>query len=553
MPNTRPLTVYSDDDDDDSSGAEFISVPQPPAKKTPAPRKKPAGEAPAAPTKRKRTASEKQAANGGLPTSPLDPANTTPDKENMEKLLHDNEKLKKQLRKAQKANTEEGNDQDGENDGFESEEPMTDTERPIGASGRIRPLEPLPLPANKPRKLRKVGSGGPKQKQVKVSSLLNVPEPTAEEAALDSQTTPPSSPQRPSGPDTPLDDTMHVETDHPATSSPARAAADRRKKRPATSEPEAPPAKRHDDARLPEFREGYVSAGGKPKARDYAPADAAVIVRVCLSYAVALLREDAMPATDVQTAMVAKAWREGCRVGRVRMKMTERVSKIILARGSQVRGKIVEAFRTLVATDFGLERSTNRKVIASNKAIVESLTREGDVTFHFQVCIYLLSEQILIIFEDPSAEIGYGEHKSIAAVRKLTVFRDKKAYAARFPSAFNPIPIPLMALEFTALEHCLKEWQTGSHVPAKFAEKDVRSSYRTHLADITRWTELDAEKTLKLRQKWYKRASATLGSTASSSTPATNLSDARLDKLRAQLESRTGDTDSEPEGSDDDA
>jgi hypothetical protein len=96
--------------------------------------------------------------------------------------------------------------------------------------------------------------------------------------------------------------------------------------------------------------------------------------------------------------------------------------------------------------------------------------------------------------------------------------------AAIFPSYFNPIPAPYLALEFSVvcvalivslralitskLQFLTQEWSTGTHVPGAFTEKEMGNSYRTHLSDINeKWIKYNPVVTENLRRKWYKRAS----------------------------------------------
>ncbi|KAJ7057721.1 hypothetical protein C8F01DRAFT_1255725 [Mycena amicta] len=508
----QPTVIYSDSDDN-SDDNEL--PPQKPAAK--ARRGRPVTPHPEPVTGgRARKASAKQAEI---------------EKENAAQLARENEKLRKRLARAQRAATGSTTNKAGdiEDDGPESEEGMTETEDPIGMTSRIRALQPLSQPTSKHGKVTKVPAGGPKKKKVKMTLLLSAPEPTPEEMLLDSQPSPPASPSRP----LPENDD---DEDHPPlppsslsrSSSPARDAAARRSKRSAASDVEGPPAKRHkDDARSPEFRDGHAPAGGKPKAADYEPTDAAIILRACQTYTVKVLTINPFPSPELQTEWVTQVWKEACRVGHQRIQLPHRIIKIIIARGSQARGNIITAYRSLCASTFKFERSSSQKVIDANKAKAEKLIKSA--VFHYK---------------DPDAEVGYAENKILHEARRLFVFRDNKSFGPRFPTAFNPLPLAVIALEFTALEFCLKEWATGSHVAAKFYEKDVSASYATHLADVEVWANLDQAVTSKLRQKWYRRAVSTLTSAVSTMT-ATNLSLERQEALRAQLASRTGDTDSE--------
>ncbi|KAJ7207809.1 hypothetical protein B0H12DRAFT_964188, partial [Mycena haematopus] len=94
--------------------------------------------------------------------------------------------------------------------------------------------------------------------------------------------------------------------------------------------------------------------------------------------------------------------------------------------------------------------------------------------------------------------------------------------------------------------HLTREWSTGTHVPAQFSEKENAESYHKHLTGINDWCDDNPEVTTKIRARWYKRASQTFGH-ESTETVLTNTTAERRSANRAQLEGRTGDTDSEEE------
>ncbi|KAJ7776027.1 hypothetical protein DFH07DRAFT_799057 [Mycena maculata] len=196
----------------------------------------------------------------------------------------------------------------------------------------------------------------------------------------------------------------------------------------------------------------------------------------------------------------------------------------ITKRGSHIRGKVVDSFRPLFPSHYGFQRSLSKAAIAANKAKSEALL-EG-ASFHYK---------------DVMASTGYGENAIIAAARSHIIFKNKHSLAAIFRSYFDPIPPAYLALEFSVLEFLVKEWSTGTHIPDTFTEKDN--------ADINKWCATNPTVTEKIRARWYKRASRTLGFEASSKER-TNIDDARQEAIRSELEGRTGDTDSEPEDGD---
>ncbi|KAJ7683614.1 hypothetical protein B0H14DRAFT_3907847 [Mycena olivaceomarginata] len=128
----------------------------------------------------------------------------------------------------------------------------------------------------------------------------------------------------------------------------------------------------------------------------------------------------------------------------------------------------------------------------------------------------------------------------------MIIFKDKKSLAAIFPSYFNPIPAPYLALEFSVLQFLTQEWSTGTHVPGAFTEKEMGNSYRTHLSDINeKWIKYNPVVTENLWRKWYKRASQHFA--PAEPEKGTHIEEEDEDALRLELAGRTGETDSEGE------
>ncbi|KAJ7438104.1 hypothetical protein B0H11DRAFT_2105686 [Mycena galericulata] len=443
--------------------------------------------------------------------------------------------------------------------GPESEERESGEEGGVTFASSIRPLGTLPTPDQRPltkpvlRKTKK-GVAAPK---IAPRAYLTLPEPTPEERALDSQANPPPLPPKdsddldggngvddmPRGASPPRSSSPPPRSSSPGPSSGrGRGSSSSAAKRSHPTDSSIPPAKRSKTkpAEEPEeakLREGLVLTPGlKPKAIDYAPIFRTLLIRACGDYSARILAIKGFPGVELQATWAMETFKGACRSapGGKRYLMTERMAKIITARGSQIRGKMIETFRSLFASHYGFDRSAAKKTITSNKAKAEKLLHKMSVHY-----------------KDPDARTGYAENKILSSVRKLTTFLKKDSVGALFPSYFDPIPLALIALELSALEFCAKEWSTGMFIQAKFYEKDVADRYEVHLADTKRWSNCNEAVVETLRRKWYRRASQTLSATAPSATP-TNIDEDHEDALRLQMAGRTGDTDSESGGDDDD-
>ncbi|KAJ6620328.1 hypothetical protein B0H10DRAFT_1679662, partial [Mycena sp. CBHHK59/15] len=225
-------------------------------------------------------------------------------------------------------------------------------------------------------------------------------------------------------------------------------------------------------------------------AGDYVPVVKALLLRSMAEYAARILTLDAFPEVNVQLQWAMECWRATCRAAGERYILSDRMAKLVPSH------------------DF----------------------------------LY----SVLIIFKNIDERKGYAGNGIFSEVRHLTTFKDKDSLGAIFCSYFDPISLPNLALDFSTVEFCTREWSSGTFVQAMFYEKDVVTSYRTHLADIENWSSLNKTVVENIRRKWTKRASQTLG-LATTSQASSNIDKAQEDALRDEMEGRTGATDSEPE------
>ncbi|KAF7372943.1 hypothetical protein MSAN_00501300 [Mycena sanguinolenta] len=319
------------------------------------------------------------------------------------------------------------------------------------------------------------------------------------------------------------------------SSSPARTVSSSgQNKRPSSPTAPLPPPKRSkSEAKTAEFREGFIpQPNTKPAAGDYADIPHALILRACAEYSARILAHNPYPDVPMQIMSAKECFKSACRATRERYVLTDRMGKIIRARGSQKRGKMVEIFRALCPSHFGFVRSTARKQIDANRLKAKALLEQA--SFHYK-------------FEDPISRTGFGENKIIAAARQAMTFKDKDSSGVLFPSYFNPYPVSALAFELATLEFVIREWSTGSFIQAKFTEKDVAKVYKVHLADTQTWNACNEAVTENIRRKWYRRASETFITDTPEAALSSNIDSAQADALRAELSGRTGDTESEPE------
>ncbi|KAJ7244484.1 hypothetical protein C8J57DRAFT_1011188, partial [Mycena rebaudengoi] len=287
-----------------------------------------------------------------------------------------------------------------------------------------------------------------------------------------------------------------------------------------------PPAAKRTKAEAAKFADNF-KAGSRPKAADYEDIVQALLIRAMAEYSVYILTVYAFPDTDMQKKWVRECWRAAGKIAGKRFALSDRMANLIKKRGSQIRGVMVTMYRSLFASHYGFKRSSAAAAIKDN------------IERHRQV-----SDCAAFHYKNVKDRTGFASNKIIAEVRHLTSFKDKQSLGAIFPSYFNPISLPSLALDFTLLEHLTSEWSTGAFIKADFTEKDASNSYRTHLTDIETWSSYSKDVIETIRRRWYTNASRNIG-VAMSSEKLTHINHTQEDSLRAELEGRTGATDSE--------
>ncbi|KAF8953161.1 hypothetical protein BDZ97DRAFT_1873705 [Flammula alnicola] len=96
---------------------------------------------------------------------------------------------------------------------------------------------------------------------------------------------------------------------------------------------------------------------------------------------------------------------------------------------------------------------------------------------------------------------------------------------------------------------CECEWTSGKCVKAKMWEKDVLSRHTVFRKDLSDWQELNPMATAGLRKMLYVRSRRNAGVTENIEMKQT-ITGAAKDRIRDELEGRTGETDSEMEAED---
>ncbi|KZT53999.1 hypothetical protein CALCODRAFT_511058 [Calocera cornea HHB12733] len=116
-----------------------------------------------------------------------------------------------------------------------------------------------------------------------------------------------------------------------------------------------------------------------------------------------------------------------------------------------------------------------------------------------------ISFEDIDVQQDPFKRSGaYGSHL-IAAVIHVCLFRNKEALGVHYPDQFNPVPIQVLALAATALDHAIKEWSTGVHRSLEFTQSSASGVFSGHMKVLSKFEAVNPEGLARLQETLYKQ------------------------------------------------
>ncbi|KAF9013427.1 hypothetical protein BDQ17DRAFT_1321270 [Cyathus striatus] len=149
-----------------------------------------------------------------------------------------------------------------------------------------------------------------------------------------------------------------------------------------------------------------------------------------------------------------------------------------------------------------------------------------------QLCQMLLAKSAFHYWH-PKKYKGYCQHTIVLNVLHETWYSNRNADGITYDGYFNPLPLPCLALIFTA-------------VHLTFSEKVVEMKYCAHLKDLETWSDLNPLITKKICKKFSESAHQSTGVTNEALEEPQLIGDL-LDQAQKELEVRTGDSDVEDE------
>ncbi|KAK7051473.1 hypothetical protein VNI00_004447 [Paramarasmius palmivorus] len=211
---------------------------------------------------------------------------------------------------------------------------------------------------------------------------------------------------------------------------------------------------------------------------------------------------------------------------------TEHFYHTYKARASSARQVPLKEIRNLVASHYGFVDSEKKK--KHNRGLATWLL--GDERY---------------AHKDMEEMESYLENKIFPTAYKNIYFGSKDRLGVIFPRLFTDpktntgFPLPTLAFIKLQVEFCILEWSSGVRKPVSFSRKDqnLLERYGTHLQEVEKWASGATGVTSKIRNRWHNRAADPY--TTSTKPPAASRSTKTIERSIANLNTRTGETDSE--------
>ncbi|EJF55704.1 hypothetical protein DICSQDRAFT_175605 [Dichomitus squalens LYAD-421 SS1] len=142
----------------------------------------------------------------------------------------------------------------------------------------------------------------------------------------------------------------------------------------------------------------------------------------------------------------------------------------------------------------------------------------------------------------------YSEHALIGRSLEIAFFSNTRTGVGFLHSEFfDPIPDQALAFVHTFIHAHICEWFTGRHIREDFSEVKNATFYAGFLADLQSYGSKNPSAWLNIRKRMYSSAFTASGG-ATLRAQITRVSTFAMEAATAELEGRTGLTDSETEG-----
>ncbi|KZT54826.1 hypothetical protein CALCODRAFT_485227 [Calocera cornea HHB12733] len=192
-------------------------------------------------------------------------------------------------------------------------------------------------------------------------------------------------------------------------------------------------------------------------------------------------------------ALAVEAWTIACEQLERPLEENEAIMKIIMSRTAHLTNEFKNAARSAIG----------RLHLSPDEAEKKSLPISFEADRECEAANRNLAE--FLIERDPFKRSGAYASHVIASVIHTCIFRNKEALGVHYPAQFNPVPIQVLALAATALDHAIKEWSTGVHQSLEFTQSSASAIFNGHMNVLSKFEEVNPEGLARLQDNLYKQ------------------------------------------------
>ncbi|EIW79696.1 hypothetical protein CONPUDRAFT_155091 [Coniophora puteana RWD-64-598 SS2] len=155
-------------------------------------------------------------------------------------------------------------------------------------------------------------------------------------------------------------------------------------------------------------------------------------------------------------------------------------------------GKVKELIAPLVSTLYGFNLTPDARAHAHNKKRAKFLLKDFNMTW----------KNVGSARQNIPAS-GMYEHPILQAALNAIWFKGPRQYGRRFPKQFKPLPIPALALLWTAVVNCLDEWAVdGKHQNIDFAKPRYLKHLKDHIANLEKFQKVAEDAHSDMFERW---------------------------------------------------
>ncbi|THG92880.1 hypothetical protein EW026_g8183 [Hermanssonia centrifuga] len=286
------------------------------------------------------------------------------------------------------------------------------------------------------------------------------------------------------------------------------------------------------------------SKKARPQASDYDQTIETLINLAVRRFFVKIYKIYGFPDTATATSWAQQAWTSTCKTANKRFSEvdSERIVRAIVTRASSARTHLRDKIRKMVCDIYRFNMDASKKSTKDTNIKLYNYLREGKP---MRFCYKNWDD-------GGSAALPTGLNEPAIIFRGLQaeLFKNHADIGIEFHAEFNPLPLPTIALMLTILEYGIESWRDGVYnADHAFTEKLYHSRYTEHLKQVNEWAALNEEVCIKIRSSMFKRI-LRLGNIQlnTGNIVGVALSNEARDRARAEMATRTGETDSENEG-----